>query len=47
MSGSGPSIFGIFDSAEDAEKAAEELKVDYPDTFVCRSTETGVEIADE
>ena len=47
MSGSGPSIFGIFESAEDAEKAAEELKVDYPDTFVCRSTETGVEIADE
>lgn len=47
MSGSGPSIFGIFESAEGAEKAAEELKVDYPDTFVCRSTETGVEIADE
>ena len=47
MSGSGPSIFCIFESAEGAEKAAEELKVDYPDTFVCRSTEAGVEIADE
>lgn len=47
MSGSGPSIFGIFESAEDAEKAAEELKESYPNTFVCRSTETGVEIADE
>ena len=47
MSGSGPSIFGIFESAEDAEKAAEELKESYPNTFVCRSTEAGVEIADE
>lgn len=47
MSGSGPSIFGIFESAEDAEKATEELKESYPNTFVCRSTEAGVEIADE
>lgn len=46
MSGSGPSIFGIFDSPEDAEMAAEELKTDYPNTFVCRSTEAGVEQAD-
>ena len=43
MSGSGPSIFGIFDSAEDAQKAADELKESFENTFLCRSTEAGVE----
>lgn len=43
MSGSGPSIFGIFESAEDAEKAADELKQSFENTFLCQSTEAGVE----
>ena len=43
MSGSGPSIFGIFASADDAQKAADELKKDYKNTFLCQSTEKGVE----
>ena len=43
MSGSGPSIFGIFASADDAQKAADELKKDYRNTFLCQSTEKGVE----
>ena len=46
MSGSGPSIFGIFESAEDAEEAAAELKESYENTFVCRGTEAGVEESD-
>ncbi|MGN1442755.1 MAG: 4-(cytidine 5'-diphospho)-2-C-methyl-D-erythritol kinase [Acutalibacteraceae bacterium] len=47
MSGSGPSIFGIFESAEDAEKAVTELKESFENTFLCRSTEAGVEESHE
>lgn len=38
MSGSGPSVFGIFSSFTEAEKASEKLKSKYPEAFVhaCR-----------
>ena len=35
MSGSGPTVFGIFENKNDAEKAAEELKVYAKDICVC------------
>lgn len=47
MSGSGPSVFGIFESGEDAERAAEELKKKYKNTFICESKRCGVEKAVE
>ncbi len=34
MSGSGPSVFGIFDSKEEAEKCVQELKGSYKDVFL-------------
>ena len=34
MSGSGPSVFGIFDSKEEAEKCVRELKKSYKDVFL-------------
>lgn len=43
MSGSGPSVFGIFESKEDAQNAAKELKKSYSDVFVCQSKRCGVE----
>lgn len=43
MSGSGPSIFGIFSSLEEAEKACDELKKTIEDTFVCRPVKCGCE----
>lgn len=44
MSGSGPSVFGIFEKKEDAENCAEELKKDFPQTFLCESKACGCEI---
>ncbi len=41
MSGSGPSIFGIFDSSENAEKCLSELKKDFPDSFLCTTVTDG------
>lgn len=41
MSGSGPSVFGIFDSNEKAEKCAYNLKKVYNDTYICRPITTG------
>ena len=35
MSGSGPSVFGLFDTAEKAGEAAKILAGEYPDAFVC------------
>lgn len=43
MSGSGPSVFGIFLTEEDAKAAYEELKKNYKDTFLCSSVEKGCE----
>ena len=34
MSGSGPTVFGVFSSMEDAEKTEKVLKEQYPDVFV-------------
>jgi 4-diphosphocytidyl-2-C-methyl-D-erythritol kinase len=44
MSGSGPSVFGIFENKENAEKALSELKKDYPQSYLCSSTDCGCEI---
>ena len=43
MSGSGPSIFGIFEDKENAEKCLEALKKDYKQTYLCSSTDCGCE----
>lgn len=37
MSGSGPTVFGLFDRKEGAERAVEELKERYTDVFLCRT----------
>ena len=44
MSGSGPSVFGIFESEDDAEEAARELRRGFRDVFVCDCVDKGVEI---
>ncbi len=44
MSGSGPSVFAIFDDSEKAEQCAERLKTYFPQTFLCKSTKCGCEI---
>ena len=36
MSGSGPTVFGLFDREEIARRAVETLKKDYPETFLAR-----------
>lgn len=35
MSGSGPTVFGVFERIEDAQASAEELKKDFKQVFVC------------
>lgn len=44
MSGSGPSVFGIFDSRDDAEKCLTELKADYKSSYLCQTVDCGCEI---
>lgn len=46
MSGSGPSVFGIFDDSEKAKQCAERLKIYFPQTFLCSSKSCGCEIRD-
>lgn len=41
MSGSGPSVFGVFESKESAEKCLIELKKSYPQSYLCASTDVG------
>lgn len=41
MSGSGPSVFGVFESKESAEKCLMELKKSYPQSYLCASTDVG------
>ncbi len=41
MSGSGPSVFGIFPDKDSAEKALAELRKDYPQSYLCASTDCG------
>ena len=44
MSGSGPTVFGLFEKEEDAIKGKEELLKKYNQVYVVRSSERGVEI---
>ena len=44
MSGSGPSVFGIFDNDRDAQKAYNELKKSIDETYLCRPVKSGCEI---
>ena len=44
MSGSGPSVFGIFDNKEKAEKCFDELKLKFKNTFLCTTVNSGCEI---
>lgn len=44
MSGSGPSVFGIFEKKEDAERCLEELKKDYDEVFLCPAVGKGCEV---
>jgi len=37
LSGSGPTMFGIFPGEADAKRAAAQLRVDYPDTFTVQT----------
>ena len=37
MSGSGPSVYGLFDRAETAQKAAEIIQADGARAFVCKT----------
>lgn len=44
MSGSGPSIFGIFSDKAQAEECLSELKKDYDSSFICVTADTGCEL---
>ncbi len=44
MSGSGPSVFGIFDCANKAEACLDELKKSFQDSFLCKTTTEGCAI---
>ena len=41
MSGSGPSVFGVFEDKDSAEKCLSELKKSYPQSYLCTSTDYG------
>ncbi len=42
MSGSGPTVFGVFENEQDAENACAELKKNYEQVFVCTPVKYGV-----
>ncbi len=44
MSGSGPSVFGIFEDKDSAEKCLEELKKDYEQSYLCSAVDCGCEM---
>lgn len=44
MSGSGPTVFGIFNTADEAEACADELKKEYKDVFVTRPVNYGAKV---
>ena len=44
MSGSGPTVFGVFRNRDDAETCAEALRTLVPHVFVCDSVPCGVQI---
>ena len=47
MSGSGPTIFGIFDDEKKAQKAYETLKAEFEESFLCTPTYYGCKIIEE
>lgn len=44
MSGSGPTVFGVFDDPERAEDCAEKLKKIVPDVFICNPEKFGCKL---
>lgn len=44
MSGSGPSIFGVFEDKNEAEKCLDELKKDFASSYLCEPMKNGCEI---
>lgn len=44
MSGSGPTVFGVFPTREQAETCAAELRAFVPDVFVCEPVARGLQI---
>ncbi|MDR1627605.1 MAG: 4-(cytidine 5'-diphospho)-2-C-methyl-D-erythritol kinase [Oscillospiraceae bacterium] len=44
MSGSGPSVYGIFDEESTAKKCLEKIKTEYSESFFCRPVDYGVKI---
>lgn len=42
MSGSGPTVFGVFLNKSDAQKACEKLKLKYAQTFLCEPVSSGL-----
>ncbi len=44
MSGSGPTVYGVFENEKDAEKCAEKLKEFINDVFIAQPVEQGLEI---
>ena len=46
MSGSGPTVFGIFENKEDAVKASEELKEYAKDIMICKPVNKGCKIVE-
>ena len=46
MSGSGPTVFGLFESRENAESCAEELKKICKDVFVTVPVEHGAAVTE-
>ena len=44
MSGSGPSVFGVFKNAADAEKCCNSLKKKFEQVFLCDAVRSGTEI---
>jgi len=46
LSGSGPTVFGMFIKSSDAKLAAKRLKNQFDEVFVCKSVKQGVEFLD-
>ena len=44
MSGSGPTVFGLYKNREDALKSEKELLKNYKQVYVVNSSEEGVEV---
>lgn len=46
MSGSGPTVYGIFDNKENADACIEELRLKYKNVYLCRPQKCGIEITE-